>query len=301
MAEQKNKETIVFLPWVVEPQAQTQAVILENSKEDKIYVDLAHSTDTTAMKSFEEGSKISIASFDYATGIAVFLALCATGLAYWFGARSFILTKQSFDAVIEQIGASMSDAKNHKDITIAQINAGAQEAELNKDITIRQLEETTKQNLETNRNLIFSHHKLSLNASRQDWINSVRQIAIEIISLLDQYSREAKKLSVKAYATDHLESPVGIEKLNNLDILIKNIREKYFSLELFLNPGDPLDNEICVSMTEVLKFLDLSREAIDMATFNAKNLELITSVDVSKDNIQIMLKQEWEKVKVTEE
>lgn len=54
-------------------------------------------------------------------------------------------------------------------------------------------------------------------------------------------------------------------------------------------------------MTEVLKFLDLSREAIDMATFNAKNLELITSVDVSKDNIQIMLKQEWEKVKVTEE
>lgn len=43
MAEQENAENIVFLPWTVD--AMTQAVTVENPEKNKIYVDLAHSTD----------------------------------------------------------------------------------------------------------------------------------------------------------------------------------------------------------------------------------------------------------------
>ena len=156
MAEQKSEENIVFLPWTVDSMAQ--AVTVENPEKNKIYVDLAHSTDTTAMKSFEEGSNISIASFDYATGIAVFLTLCATGLAYWFGARSFILTKQSFDAVIMQIESS--------EISIAKSN---------------------KELIESQENL----KKIDLMAER---CNAIRMIAADFISLCEDLMYEAKSL-----------------------------------------------------------------------------------------------------------
>ncbi|WP_407412296.1 hypothetical protein [Acinetobacter sp.] len=43
MTAQKSEETIVFLPWTVD--AMTQAVTVENPEKNKIYVDLAHSTD----------------------------------------------------------------------------------------------------------------------------------------------------------------------------------------------------------------------------------------------------------------
>ncbi|MDY6449688.1 hypothetical protein [Acinetobacter faecalis] len=90
-------------------QQNTQAVVLQQPNGEKLQVELKITQvadDTTAIKSFEKSADISIASFDYATGIAVFLALCATGLAYWFGVRSFVLTKQSFDSLIEQIKSS---------------------------------------------------------------------------------------------------------------------------------------------------------------------------------------------------
>lgn len=84
----------------------TKAVILTQADDQKIFLDLNVSTDTTAIKSFEKGAELSIASFDYATGIAVFLALCATGLAYWYGKKSFRLTEMSFKTVMEQIKSS---------------------------------------------------------------------------------------------------------------------------------------------------------------------------------------------------
>lgn len=89
----------------------TKAVILTKADGQKIFLDLNVSTDTTAIKSFEKGAELSVASFDYATGIAVFLALCATGLAYWFGVRSFNLTKQSFDALKLQLDGQIESNK----------------------------------------------------------------------------------------------------------------------------------------------------------------------------------------------
>lgn len=63
MAEQENKETIVFLPWTVEPQPQTQSITLENPKEDKIHVDLAHSTDWVVATSIIVSGLISLFGF----------------------------------------------------------------------------------------------------------------------------------------------------------------------------------------------------------------------------------------------
>lgn len=53
---------------------------------------LEHSTDTTAMR-----------SFDNATIIGVVFALCATWFAWWCAKKSFDLTKLSFDSLIQQI------------------------------------------------------------------------------------------------------------------------------------------------------------------------------------------------------
>lgn len=65
MAEQENAENIVFLPWTVEqqPQPQTQALTLENPQQQKIYVDLAHSTDWVVAASIIVSGLISLFGF----------------------------------------------------------------------------------------------------------------------------------------------------------------------------------------------------------------------------------------------
>ena len=95
----------------------TQTVVLQQTDGKKIYLDLNVSTDTTAIesfkqaslvseKAFEKSADISNASFDYATGVAVCLAMSATLLAYLFGARSFKLTEMSFKVVSSDIKES---------------------------------------------------------------------------------------------------------------------------------------------------------------------------------------------------
>lgn len=86
-----------------------KAVFLQQPNGEKLQLELKITQvvdDTNAIKSFQKGADISIASFDYATGIAVFLALCATALAYWFGVRSFKLTEMSFNLVSNDIKES---------------------------------------------------------------------------------------------------------------------------------------------------------------------------------------------------
>lgn len=100
--------------------AKNQMIVLQQQNGEKIYLDLNVSTDTTAIKSFEKSADMSIASFDYATVIAVFLALCATGLAYWFGARSFKLTEMSFKVVSEDIKEA---AETHRITTVELLSS----------------------------------------------------------------------------------------------------------------------------------------------------------------------------------
>ncbi|GAA5183171.1 hypothetical protein GCM10023345_10850 [Acinetobacter kookii] len=96
MAEQEGKQALMIqLPWTVPQQENTQAIILQQPNGQKVYLDLNHSTDTTA-----------ISSFALSVIIALILGGFATWLAYWYGRRSFDLTRQSFDTVIAQIKSS---------------------------------------------------------------------------------------------------------------------------------------------------------------------------------------------------
>lgn len=87
---------------------EKQAVVLEQSKDQKVYLDLQHSTDTTA-----------IWSFAIAMVIAFILGISATIIAIWYGRKSFDLTKQSFDSLVKQIESS-------EKITVASNNGLAQ-------------------------------------------------------------------------------------------------------------------------------------------------------------------------------
>lgn len=95
MAEQQEDTSeIFFQTWTVPPQPLVNTQIVSETNQQAIPLSIV-STDTTAIK-----------AFDYATGIAVFLALCATGLAYWFGVKSFDLTTKSFKLVVEETKTS---------------------------------------------------------------------------------------------------------------------------------------------------------------------------------------------------
>lgn len=65
MAAQKNEETIVCLPWTVEsqPKLKTQSIILENPQDNKLFVDVAHSTDWVVAGSIVVSGLISLIGF----------------------------------------------------------------------------------------------------------------------------------------------------------------------------------------------------------------------------------------------
>lgn len=78
---------------------QTQTMVLQQPKDQKVYLDVQHSTDTTA-----------IWSFIIAMVVAFILGVSATIIAIWYGRKSFKLTEMSFKTVVEQIKASEQSA-----------------------------------------------------------------------------------------------------------------------------------------------------------------------------------------------
>ena len=81
--------------WGNVQEQQTQAMALQQPKDQKVYLDVQHSTDTTA-----------IWSFVFAMIIAFILGISATVIAIWYGRKSFKLTEMSFKAVVDQIKSS---------------------------------------------------------------------------------------------------------------------------------------------------------------------------------------------------
>ena len=128
MAQAENTQAFMIqLPWTVPEQPNVQGIVLQHPKEQKIYLDLAHSTDTTA-----------IWSFGVAMVIAIGLGCLATWLAYWYGKRSFDLTTQSFDAVIKQIASSESlISKSNQALIESQETLKRMEIETEKNNVIR--------------------------------------------------------------------------------------------------------------------------------------------------------------------
>ena len=124
MAEQDSNDIVIQLPWVVPQQPSVQTIVLQQPA--KTHLELNASTDKTA-----------ISSFALSVIIALILGCLATWLAYWYGRKSFDLTKQSFDVVLEQIISSRQDAERLHKITMEQIYANI---ESNKETSKNQLE-----------------------------------------------------------------------------------------------------------------------------------------------------------------
>ena len=93
MAEEKDNEMMIQLPWIVPQQPLVKTEISAEINQQKIPLDLnVTSTDTTA-----------ISSFTLSVIIALILGGFATWLAYWYGCKSFQLTELSFKVVSEDI------------------------------------------------------------------------------------------------------------------------------------------------------------------------------------------------------
>jgi hypothetical protein len=78
---------------------QPKAIVLQQPNGEKVYFDIQHSTDTTA-----------IWSFLIAMVVAFILGISATIIAIWYGRKSFQLTEMSFKTVVEEIKASQQSA-----------------------------------------------------------------------------------------------------------------------------------------------------------------------------------------------
>lgn len=101
MAEQEGKQALMIqLPWTVPQQENNQAMILQQPNKQKVYLDLNHSTDTTAIWSF----------------VAAMIASIV--IAIWYGRKSFVLTELSFKVVSEDIRQA---AKTNSDIAISMM------------------------------------------------------------------------------------------------------------------------------------------------------------------------------------
>src|SRR5690606_30337363 len=90
---------MIQLPWTVPQQPLIQEATVVENPNQKMELDLNHSTDTTA-----------ISSFTLSIIIALILGSLATWLAYWYGRKSFKLTEMSFKTVVEQIKSSETTA-----------------------------------------------------------------------------------------------------------------------------------------------------------------------------------------------
>ena len=124
MPKQDSNDIVIQLPWTVPQQPSVQTIVFQQPA--KTHMELNASTDKTA-----------ISSFALSVVIALALGGLATWLAYWYGRKSFDLTKQSFDVVLEQIISSRQEAERLHKITMEQICANI---ESNKETSKNQLE-----------------------------------------------------------------------------------------------------------------------------------------------------------------
>lgn len=217
MAAQKSEEKIVFLPWTVEPQPQIQAVILENPQDDKIFVDVAHSTDWVVAWSIVVSGLISL-------------------IGFW--------------------------------------------------ITIYVVKKSTESQIQSNRELYQSQEKLKLIEiranHRQDWINKVRDISSEILNLRSK-----------------INFILGNQKKYDFQLLITHLYELRFlnhKLDLYLNSSE----EISKNILDQVRQIDNLLTKMMNGEIDEEEIEQLTKILFDKtlsQNIELVLKQEWEKVK----
>ncbi|MDK1683912.1 YccF domain-containing protein [Acinetobacter terrestris] len=123
-------------------QENNQAMILQQPNKQKVYLDLNHSTDTTA-----------IWSFIIAMIVALILGISATIIAIWYGRKSFKLTEMSFKVVSEDIKQA---AETNRQTTKTLI-------ESQENLKDKELKVLRKQNIEDKFSDVISKYLSSAN------------------------------------------------------------------------------------------------------------------------------------------
>lgn len=257
----------------------TQAVVLQQPNGEKLQVELKITQvadDTTAMKSFEKSADISIASFDSATIIAVSLALFATALAYWFGVRSFVLTKQSFNLTLEQIGKSVEQTLN-----------------------------SNKELYESQENLKLMEIRAS---HRQVWINSMRDISVKLfvllkevsheLNLLNDFVLEQKKLLPNFNLYDLEEGHTYSQKIFKIDEAGVEIGNTLIQLELYLDYENEDDKNILTMLDEIESLIwVMGTDCFEGKDTKDLSIKFSNIAKFLKKNMQNRIKVEWEIIK----
>ncbi|MDA0695749.1 MAG: hypothetical protein O2793_04915 [Proteobacteria bacterium] len=300
--EDKNikREVMIQLPWTLPSQPNVQTLVAYESNQTKVPLDLnISSTDTTA-----------ISSFAISMVIAVILGGLATWLAFWYGKKSFDLTKQSFDAVIAQINSSILEAKNIRDVTIKQIENNGLEANNNKNTIITQIEAAARTTIESNQNLAEMQFRIKISEIRaQRRLNLIENLRNQFglfFGMLDHQVLKTLDISRKFYeengsnvVPDDLGDDTWVAKelkeLSDNRYLIKSSME---SALLFLEIKDDLQMKINnISLITMDKFDEIGYLVRNNKEITKeKYAEYTDSLDELKTQLKIFLAAESERV-----
>lgn len=239
MAEQEGKQALMIqLPWTVPQQPNVQTIVLQQPA--KTHMELNASTDKTA-----------ISSFALSVVIALIFGALATWLAYWYGRKSFELTKQGFNLTLEQIGKSVEQT----------LNSNRELYQSQKDLQLMQIKST----------------------HRQNWINNIRELFSEILIV-------RTKMNIVIANDFSVQSKEAL-----IDYLVE-FRKLTHKVTLYLNPLEESSEIILSDMrkTDSLVTKCFNKDIID------NELDELSKILISKtlvQNIQKLLKKEWERVK----
>lgn len=181
---------------------------------------LEHSTDTTAMKSFDD-----------ATSMTLWIAIFATILAWWFGKRSFMLTQQSFELSIKQIEASIIASSENTAETLKSNNKL-----IDHQITIQTNEFNFKIQQDTRQNLI--------NLST-DFIKSGKRIYFLISKYTDPTFHDVDWRKFVNYSSPHINTNSArnldfVNAHNEINNEIEKMLECLFKFSMITNRYHPL-------------------------------------------------------------
>lgn len=250
MAEQDSNSIGIQLPWTVPQQPSVQTIVLQQPA--KTHMELNASTDKTA-----------ISSFALSVVIALALGGLATWLAYWYGRKSFDLTKQSFDVVLEQIISSRQDAERLHKITMEQICAN-----------IESNKETSKNQLE----IMFKdlHLKRTLNifeSLRNEFSTFFSLLDDEILKIFNFRDRFYQKFRGGLLIRDAIAQFEKYPEIYNQYMELKNkrfsLRNTMERINIMLDQDDPNQVDISNRLVNIFEGYD----KISNAVFDGQRLE----------------------------
>ena len=250
MAEQDSNSIGIQLPWTVPQQPSVQTIVLQQPA--KTHMELNASTDKTA-----------ISSFALSVVIALALGGLATWLAYWYGRKSFDLTKQSFDVVLEQIISSRQEAERLHKITMEQIYANI---ESNKETSKNQLEIMFK-DLHLKRTLnIFE----SLQNEFSTFFSLLDDEILKIFNFRDRFYQKFRGGLLIRDAIAQFEKYPEIYnqymELKNKRFTLRNTMER---INILLDQDDPNQVDISNRLVNIFEGYD----KISNAVFDGQRLE----------------------------